>query len=173
MGAEQRFCIHREDLDFFFFSYLSISFPNRDIIKLLWKHFISTKKVQLNHDIQCIFISAPPHACSNRLSHFNGVLSSYTVSIYPSRWSLPAGRTQLRIFAYWQSVLTDHWSQPLSCPSPPSLLFSDIIYKMHTKKKYLSNQLFLPQPYFPFFPPYFWRKAKNHLFHVLIQYLLH
>lgn len=51
------------------FCYLSVSFPNRDVIKLIWKHFVNPKKVQLDHDVQCISISAPPHACSNRFPH--------------------------------------------------------------------------------------------------------
>lgn len=68
MGAATEI-LHTQRRLGFFFSYLSVSFPNRDIIKLIWKHFVSTKKVQLNHDVQCIFVSAPPHACSKRFSH--------------------------------------------------------------------------------------------------------
>lgn len=88
------------------------------------------------------------------------VFSPVRVSIYPSHWSLPTGRALLRIFAYCQNVLTQHSPQPLSCPYPPSL-FSDMIYKMHTKNFFFQTSYFFLNLIFYFSHHTFGEKQEN------------
>lgn len=138
-SLQQRFCIHVEDLNFFDISvYLSQRYY-QPVLETFYQH----KKVKLNRDVQYILISVPPCSHSSRLS-YSKVLSPVIRYLYiHSTAPLPLEyhpRSLLTRKTY-QYTITTTFSCPLS--SPPSLVFSYIIYKMHAKKFFFQDNFFL------------------------------
>lgn len=101
-----------------------------------------------------------------------GVLSSYTVSIHPSHWSLATAKPRLRIFAYWQCTNTPLSPTPfLPLSSFPSFLRHNL---QNAHKKFLFKLDISSSALLSIFPSILLEKSKKtFLFHVLIQYLLH
>lgn len=138
-GSCNRDSAHTEKTRIFFFFFLSqCIFPKQRYYQTDLETLCQHQKSSTEPWCPVHFHLSSSTCLFKQVFPCHGVLSSYPVSIYPSHWSLPTGRPLFRIFAYWPNVLTQHSSQTPSCPSPPSLLFSDITSKIHIKNS-LSN----------------------------------
>lgn len=173
-GSHNRDSAYTEKTQFvgFFFCYLSVSFPNRDIIKLIWKHFVSPKKSSTGSwcavhfhlsSSTCLFKQVFPLSwCS---------LQSYSVHIpiplVPAHWKITVIDLCL-LTECTNTALTPTPLLPLSFF--PSLLRHNL---QNAHKKFSFKLVISSFSLFSIFPSILLGKARKHFFPVLKQYLLH